>query len=64
MHMVFICIFFFFVALAQFGGAIGGIDCDCCKFNILWYILAKSSCRLISCFPPFCAANYQGKEAV
>lgn len=49
----------FFVAIAQFGGAIGGVASNCCtfflyrnhcKFNILQYVQAKYLSDLIFCF--------------
>jgi hypothetical protein len=46
-HHITTCLFF--LAIAQFGGAIGGIDSNCCKFNILKYIQAKSLGILTFC---------------
>lgn len=62
-HMLFV---FFWVAIAQFGGAIGGIVGNRCKFNTLEYIQAQSLINLTFWFfyLPSLEASYQGKEAV
>ena len=44
------CFLLLFLAIAQFGGAIGGIVSNRCKFNILQYIQTKSLSNLTFCF--------------
>ena len=44
------CFLLLFLAIAQFGGAIGGIVSNRCKFNILQYIQTKDLSNLTFCF--------------
>ena len=49
-HITCYCFLLLFLAIAQFGGAIGGIVSNRCKFNILQYIQTKSLSNLTFCF--------------
>jgi hypothetical protein len=54
-----------FLAIAQFGGAIGRTHCNCCKFLLHPYLsIVNPNLSNLTISVSFCEASHQGKEAI